>query len=446
MSSGPSVIRRAGVDRTAAVYGAREGDFAPSSPFRGLRWSLSLVAVLVYMFVITSYRIRIGDVAMAVALLGLIMEPGGFRFTPFLTIFGMLWLWCAAGMVSSPWPLVVKDELIVMGKLWLIALALVNTIRGRKRVRFFMLFFVLVFALYPARGSLFNFFLAGYGLDGRAIWNYIYANPNDMAALTLLQLSIAAALLVREPKGIYRLGALAAVVVLTFIILLTQSRGVFIGLLAFGALALGGHHQRAKALGLGLAVILAAAMFLPSSAWQRLGEVTQIGDTSQLSQINDEGSAEQRFEIWKTSFRIIEDHPITGVGIGAYPEANAAYSPRLGRRDTHSTYFNVMAETGGVGFLLFLGMVGAAVIRAERVRRRISAQHPLAARQIRLLELGLLGYLIAGVFGSYARLSFLYIQLVLVIAVAEANDVPLRPRRNRMHHRVATRRPVPERA
>ncbi len=131
--------------------------------------------------------------------------------------------------------------------------------------------------------------------------------------MTLLQLSIAAAFLVREPKGLYRLGAMAALVVLPFLILLTQSRGVFIGLVAFGVVAFAGHHRKAKALGLVIAgprVDDVPAVLRVESA----GVVTQIGDTSELSEINDEGSAEQRFEIWQTAFRIIKDHPITGVG------------------------------------------------------------------------------------------------------------------------------------
>ena len=407
-------------------------DLEPPSPFRGLRWSLSFAAVLLYTFIITSYRIRIGDVAMAIALAGLVMETGGFRFPRLLVIFGAFWAWCLLGVLSSPWPGTVRDELLVLGKLWLIVLAMMNVLRGRKRVRAFMLFFVFIFALFPVRGALFNYFLAGYGTFGRAIWNFVYANPNDLAALTLLQLSIAAAVLVREPKGLYRWGAMAALVVLPFLILLTQSRGVFIGLVAFGVVAFAGHHRKAKALGLVTVLLLVSTMFLPSSAWNRLKGVAHIGNTSELSEINDQGSAEQRFEIWQTAFRIIKDRPITGVGWGAYPQANAAYSPRLGARDTHSTYFNVIAETGFPGFLLFIAMIVATVVHAERIRRRLRGVRPLAARQIFLLEAGLFGYLLASVFASYSRLTFFYLHLVLIWMVAEANDVPVRPRRRRV--------------
>ena len=395
---------------------------------RGVRWSLSFAAVLVYTFVITTYRVPVGNVAMATALLGLAFESGSFRVPGVVITMGLFWIWCALGLATSSWTGTVQEELIVLGKLWLIALALVNVLRGRKRLRLFMLLFVLFFAAYPTRGALFNYFLAGYAVFGRAIWNYVYKNPNDLAALTLLQLSIAAAIFVREPKGIYKLGARAALVVLPFLILLTQSRGAFIGLAAFGVLALAGHQKRVKVIGLVGVVLLVATMFLPSSAWQRLKGVARIGDTAELSQLDDQGSAEQRFEIWKTAFRIIDDHPVTGVGWGAYPEANAAYSPLLGARDTHSTYFNVLAETGFPGLLLFLAMIAAAVLHAEKVRRRIKRLRPLAAQQILLLELGLMGFLLAGVFASYARLSFLYIQLVLIWVVAEANDLPRQPR------------------
>jgi O-antigen ligase len=55
------------------------------------------------------------------------------------------------------------------------------------------------------------------------------------------------------------------------------------------------------------------------------------------------------------------DHTIQGVGIGMFPAQLAYYAPGLMPRywslGAHSTYLAVLAETGLVGFSLFLSML-----------------------------------------------------------------------------------------
>jgi O-antigen ligase len=168
-------------------------------------------------------------------------------------------------------------------------------------------------------------------------------------------------------------------------------------------------------------------MFAPASVWDRLGGLSAATNAENLSEVDSEGSAEQRWQIWQTSFEIIADHPVTGVGWGAYAQANAAYAPmtgggerRLGARDTHSTYLNVLAETGYPGFFIFCGLVFGTLLQTDRVRRRWKQMMPAAAMQLYFLELGLLGFMVSGIFGSYSRLSFLYLHLVLMWVVAKA--------------------------
>jgi O-antigen ligase len=320
-------------------------------------------------------------------------------------------------------------------KLGLIMLTSVNALRTRPQIRFFILFWVACFILYPARGTYVNYFIAGYTHFGRALWNNIYANSNDLAALALLQLSMAAGLLVTEPKGWTRRGAMAAVGILTFLIFLTQSRGVLIGLTSFGVLALVGTRQRFKFLGIAVVLGLIVATAAPTGVWDRLGGLKNATDTENLGAVDPEGSAKQRYQIWQTAYRIIGDHPVFGVGWGAYPQANAQYAPvtggasdRLGARDTHSTYLNVTAELGYPGALLFLGLVFGTAFQVNR--RRCKELMPQSSQQLYFLLLGLLGFMVAGTFGTYNRLSFLYLYLALMYALAQACEADLLRIRN----------------
>ena len=86
-------------------------------------------------------------------------------------------------------------------------------------------------------------------------------------------------------------------------------------------------------------------------------------------------------------------------------------------KDTHSTYLNVAAETGIPGLVLFSTIVLLVWVPAEITRRRAKGT-PRSAHLL-ALELGLLAYMLAGVFGSFAKLSFLYIQLATLWLVTD---------------------------
>ena len=388
-------------------------------------WTFTFVAFLGYIFAVTTYKLPIAEASMIVALIGLLLQRERLRLPAMLLWSGLLLGWCALGYLYTDFPAVVWENVVVLAKLCLIMLVAVNALRSPAQVRFFMIFFLACYALFPVRGTMVNYFVAHYTIFGRALWNYMYSNPNDLAALTLLPLSTAAALLATERTGWIRLGAIAGIAVLPVLILMTQSRGGFIALCVFAAFALRGQRRRLRTplivAGLALGVIAVA----PSGVWKRVEGLSHVAEN--LDQVDPEGSAKQRFQVWQMAVSIVGDHPWTGVGWGAYPMAHAQYAPlsgadgprQLGQRDTHSTYLNVLAETGYPGLVLFLTLLWSAVREAEKARRLCRKGQPLVALQLKYLELGLLAFLVAGVWASYAKLSFLYLHVVLLWAVAQ---------------------------
>lgn len=401
----------------------------PSSPFRGVRWSLIFASFLAYVGVIVTYKVPIGDAAMIVAVIGLALQRERLRLPPYVVLLALLVGWSAVGLLESKYPQLVWEHLVDSMKLLLVALVAANALRTRYQLRLFAVFFLGCFALFPVRGALFNYFIAHYTLFGRALWNYIYQNPNDLAALCLLQFSMAVALAATEPRGWVRWGARAGVVVLPLLILLTQSRGAFLALLAMIAVMIAARRGRRARLIVSILIVGAiVATVIPSSAWQRFQRLTRATSTSNLSEVDGEGSAKNRYAVWKIAFRMIESRPLVGVGLGAYPQAHHDYTLTAtdlaggarGYRDTHSTYFNLAAELGIPGLLLFLGIVGTTLMHAERARRAYSRQLPALTTQLLYLELGLFGFLVAGVFGSFAKLSFFYLHIALIWGCAEA--------------------------
>ena len=421
--------RRSGRQPTA-VAGAGPGAgiplATPVSPLAGVEWTFTLAGFLLYLLVITSYRLPVGDIAVAMALGGILIQGGRVRFPPYLAWLTVFAVWVFIGSTQSSYPDATSEQLTAMLKLCLIVLVAANAMRTRPQVRLFMVFFLGCFALFPLRGAMFNFFLYGNDVQGRAVWNMLYSNPNDLGAMALLQLSMAIALLATEPKGWVRWCALAGVVMVPMLILMTQSRGVFLGLVVFIAIVIAGQRRRAiMVLRLGVLALFLAAV-APAGVWERLGTLKHATSTATLNEVDGEGgSARQRSEIWKVAFKMIREHPVTGVGIGAYELNHEQYAmgeefnpTARGARDTHSLYFNVLAETGYPGLLLYLVMLVSVIIPAERTRRRCKGVLDGAARQLLLLEAGLIAFLVASIFGSLPYLPHLMLHLAMLHALS----------------------------
>jgi O-antigen ligase len=442
----PSPFTNQWVARVQGRAWPPNGD-APSRPLlAGIRWSIPFVALLGYIFAITTYRLPIGSLAVIVGLAGVVVQSEPKRFPRLLAWFSIFILWCAITYVASPYPERAWDGVVALLKLWAIILVGANALRSRPQIRLFTVCFLACFALYPLRGALENYFVFRYTVLGRAIWNLAFQNPNDLAAFAILQLAMVAALLSLERRWWLKRACQVGLVLLPLLILMTQSRGGFIALALFvlccavgqwrDLRALFDTARRIRLLVLSVAIIGAVSFFAPEGVWKRVAGLKHLTSTEQLKEVDSEGSARQRWEIWRVARKIIREHPVLGVGPSAYPLAHETYArgeefdpTAEGRRDTHSTILNLLAETGLPGTIIFICLIASVVIGAERVRRECKRHAPERAMPLFFLEVGLLAFFAAGTFGSFAYLAFLYIHLVLLSATADVTSRELASRR-----------------
>lgn len=418
----------------------REGDVSaapevPASdggmvwPWQGVRWDLPYIGFLVYVAAIVTYAVPVAREAMIVALVGLPFAKSRIRFpAPFLCLVAYAAI-ATVGYAGSAYQNTVGLAIQDLWRVVAIIFVAMNVLTDRPRTRFFIFFYLACFALYPVRGATFNAFIYHASEQGRFSWNYIFENPNDLAAFLFLPMGLAAGLLVTERDKRIRLAAQAGLVLMPLIVFLTQSRGAIIALAAVALAVIIGHRQRAKLL-LALGVVsVVVVIFAPKDVWSRMQSLGSAVESGDLRQAGDQRSAEQRFEIWKVSMRIIANNPVTGVGYGAYPDAHRIVSRQgssellaRGMRDAHSTYLETTAETGVPGVaawsLIFIVTVAASV----RARRRLKRIAPERERQIFFLELALLGYGIAAIFGSYQSLPFTYLHVTALWALATTGD------------------------
>ena len=383
-----------------------------------VQWSLPLIGLCVFTYAVVGYKLPVGDLGIGLAALGLLLQLGSVRLPAPVWLYAGFMLWAFVSSLSSSYAGLAIDTIVERLKVLAVIVVIVNALRTEGQVRFYLIFFLACYVLYPVRGTL----VGGDDRGGRAVWNYIYSNSNDLATLCLLALGMALGCMFARPSRVsVRLGGAISAMLLLLVILLTQSRGAFIGLVVGMGPALfwSGLKRPARLAVSAVIVALVVVQFVPDKVWDRLSGIEKLTDSSTIAQADREGSAAERYEVQKAAWQIFLDHPLFGIGLGAYPYENAKYAPHVGLMDTHNTYLNLAAELGWPGLLLWCTLV-LSVLRYARRARRHAPPSELTTQQA-WLERALCAYLAAALFGSYSKLTFVYI--VIAVLWCSANVV-----------------------
>lgn len=409
---------------------------APAStlPWYGL-------ATFTFFFVTQRFPELFTEVGIYLALLGLVLRPEGLILPPPLRWALAFLLWASITALFAIVPDAAWPALLERLKALVIFFVVVNTLRTPQQLRVCILIILFAFLIYPVRGTL-QGYVSGNTVFGRAIWNKMYSNPNELAGITLLMLGLALAVAsVKAQNRRVRLATTAFVPVLLLMILLTQSRGAFLGLLVgFGPPLLTRVRRQPSGAAAVLMALVVVAMLVPAASWDRLKSMTQLGAAPSSTAVQGppsatrgqpsfyvqvaEASTQQRIEILKTGWHIFLNNPILGVGIGCYNDANARLAPWLGLRDAHNTYLSLAAETGLPGLLLWLGLLGSVLAQVKR--RCAPLQVADCPIQILWIKRGIIGYFAAGFFATFSGLTMAYLFLGVLLAAANVlgSDAP----------------------
>jgi putative inorganic carbon (hco3(-)) transporter len=247
---------------------------------------------------------------------------------------------------------------------------------------------------------------------GRELGSLI-GDPNDLALTLLFPLGFAGALFVTRVQWFDRiLGAMGCIMIVLGIVA-TQSRGGLLGLVAVAAV-LAMSRIRSKLLIATGAIVLAVGLYSVMAISQR-----QSGGAAE--QGIDE-SAEGRLIAWETAWNMAKARPITGVGIVNSAESFYFYTPIWSGKNhaVHSTWLQILAETGFPGFILFLLMV-IAVFRSSFASSRFF-RAPDTDPRMRAISVAMtasfVGFCVSGTFLTQGLTWPFYIILSLTVALA----------------------------
>ena len=151
-----------------------------------------------------------------------------------------------------------------------------------------------------------------------------------------------------------------------------------------------------------------------------------------MAEVDAEGSAVQRYNIWKVAGYIYGEYPVTGAGFGTYALVHGVSAPRVpnlqgnpfGRRDAHSTYLRLLAEVGIPGVALFLAVFVSSWSMVRRALPTIREHYPGIDGLLIAMVCGQVAFLQAGIFGSFAHLPFIYMFTMLICVTVRLYSVP----------------------
>ncbi len=206
-----------------------------------------------------------------------------------------------------------------------------------------------------------------------------FDQPNPYAGYINISLCIAVALALLGRSWAIRILAGLTAILLAVALDLSQSRGGFIAiavaLLFIVVIGIPQIRTLVWAGALGALGIVGAYMagLLPESVLKPILKILGLTSISLSSPTPDDFSTAERLAHWIVGINMFQDHPLTGVGIGNYPNVYPQYAITifvnpLGH--AHNYYINIAAEAGFFGLaalLLFLATVFVAGGHSLRV-------------------------------------------------------------------------------
>lgn len=200
-------------------------------------------------------------------------------------------------------------------------------------------------------------------------------NPNVLGEYFLLIVPMVGALLLTAKRWASRIVYLGCAGVMMLCLLLTYSRGCYLGILFAGALFLVMLDRRFILLG--AVGLLASPMLLPDSILERFTSIGNMADTS----------TSYRVYIWMGTLAMLKDYWFSGVGPGeaAFNMVYPAYAyHQISAPHAHNLFLQILSDAGVPGLVVF------GLLLLSFYRTMFSAMATTRSREKRI-------FLIAGV-------------------------------------------------
>ena len=289
--------------------------------------------------------------------------------------FAPILLYVLVGVVTTPFAVnngFAREVLQEMLLVWVMMTTTVALVNGARRTEQLFLMYGLAFLWFGLWGA----------RTGFIRWHHVLSNQDGFGAFMVLGLGFCSFMAMAAEKGRFRhLMRLAAAVAIVGVVA-SFARGAFLAAIAVFGVVFLRSNRKGMTLLAGLAavvlIIAAAEIIHPGMFWLEM--------QSAFSEGTEEGTGEDRWELWMAAVEVFWQRPIFGVGFSnfgpfaasyfAEGDVGGRYSLNVGglyNRSLHSLYFQTLSETGIVGSGAFIWIL-VDFWRRNKVLRTAAAQ------------------------------------------------------------------------
>jgi probable O-glycosylation ligase (exosortase A-associated) len=317
-----------------------------------------------------------------------------------------------------------------LSKILFMAIIASMLLQSRKDLNRLILVITGSIAFFAVKGGIFSILTKGNYL----VWgppDSFIADNNDLALAELMVLPLLLYFIRQETKGWRRLALRIAFVLSMVGIAFSYSRGALVAGAGLALVIAWRSRYRFRAITLGLIAMSLLVAFAPPAWMERMHTIKSY---------QEDQSALGRFNAWGFAWNLANARPIGG-GFRAFTADNfTRYAPDPDNyHEAHSIYFQVLGEQGFPGLAIFLGILGASLLRLQKIRKQTRG-HPewkWAFDLSEMLQCSLIAYALAGTFLGLAYFDLYYYIIIAGVLL----DVVVLEERRRVYEAVPA--PVP---
>jgi O-antigen ligase len=224
---------------------------------------------------------------------------------------------------------------------------------------------------------------------------------NSLGAYLTFNLLLILTLLFSIGNKIYKIALFLIFVLLQACLIMTFSRGSWLGFF-FGVILFLLLFPKANKLTLLVTIYIILIIFFPG-----LKERAMFADSD-------------RFVVWKGTLKMIKNHPFLGMGLGTYMDYFQEYvSKTMYIRYAHNCYLQIWAESGIFSLISFMLFIGSIMFKGIRVFKKSNSFillgltcaffafliHAFFDAQLYSLQLAVLFWFMAGLILAVVRLQ-----------------------------------------
>jgi len=256
-----------------------------------------------------------------------------------------------------------------------------------------------------------NHVFGSWGEGSRTIYSasvFVHNNPFGNYLVLLIVITLGQ---LKETRGrIYQILLGAVLGLYAFALVLSLSRSAWVAFTVTGGLCLWLKRKDKRVIIWSAILLLLFIVILAGIPAAKQRVVTTVSRLNN-AQINDILS--QRLDLWRTAVIIFKKYPFFGIGLNNFKDTFPEYTtPDMAKWPFHihaanNQYFNVLAEQGIFGFIVFVGFVGYLIALGIKNIRQGGNE---------FFALAIIAYLVGALFDyMWVDYSFMFIFWFVVI-------------------------------